>query len=124
MLTTLIAQASRDVFGRISPPPGVSNFGGNDSGSGLIIFVSNIIRLATVVAGVWVLLNFVLAGYDYVVSNGDSGAHKKVNDRLTMSVIGLLIIATAYTSAALIGLLIFGDAGFILNPVICGPRGC
>lgn len=120
--TSQIAQV--DIFGRLSPPPGVAEYnraaGGGDA-IGIIVFFSNIIRIATIVAGVWILFNFILAGYDYVTSSGDTGAHKRVVDRITMSVIGLVIIVLAYTITAVISALFFGDAGFILNPQICGP---
>lgn len=122
LLPNLIAQA--DIFGRLSPPPGVAEYnraaGGADA-IGILVFFSAIIRVATIAAGVWILFNLILAGYDYVTSSGDTGAHKRVVDRVTMSVIGLVIIVLAYTITAVISALLFGDAGFILNPRICGP---
>jgi hypothetical protein len=117
-----IAQA--DIFGRLSPPPGVAEYNqaaGGANAIGIIVFFSALIRVATIIAGVWILFNFILAGYDYVTSNGDTGAHKRVVDRITMSVIGLVIIVLAYTITAVLSALLFGDAGFILNPQICGP---
>jgi hypothetical protein len=113
-----------DIFGTVSPPPGVEIYDQATNvpgGIGLIVFMSTLIRIATVAAGVWVMLNLILAGYDYITSNGDTGAHKRVTDRVTMSVIGLVIIVAAYTVTALISLVLFGDPRFILAPEISGP---
>ncbi len=119
----LLAQS--DIFGEVTKPDGVAAFdaaaGGGDS-IGLLLFISNMIKLATVIAGIWVLFNLIVAGYEYITGAGDSGKHKKVRDYFTMSVIGLVIIASAYTIIALLGLLIFGDAGYILDPTLQGPE--
>lgn len=116
-----LAQAD-SIFGNISPPPGVGLYDTRAGGQiGLMYFISNAIKLATLVAGLWVLLNFVMAGYEFLKSSGDSAAYGKVAKRLTMSVVGLVIIIAAYAIVGVIGLLFFGDAGFILNPTIQGP---
>ncbi len=112
------------VFGEIKPPPGVDQYNIAADGIGLILFVSRVIRLLTVVAGIYVLFNVILAGYIYISSSGDSSAHQKVRDQLTFSIIGLLIIVGSYTIAGIVGLILFGDATFIINPTICGPDGC
>ena len=113
----------KDIFGTIEPPPGVNSYIGESTlrGAGLILFVSNLIKVFTIVMGVWILINFLIAGYTYITSQGDTSAHGKVRDRLTMSVIGLVIIVSSYTISAVIGLVFFGDAGFILSPTISGP---
>jgi hypothetical protein len=113
-----------DIFGTIQPPPGVSNYVGNSTakGAGLIIFASNLIKLFTLAMGLWVMVNFLIAGYTYITSKGDTSAHGKVRDRLTMSVIGLVLIVASYTASAIIGLIFFGDPSFILSPTIVGPN--
>lgn len=110
------------IFGTIQAPPGVANYSSGET-NGLIVFLSNIIRLVAVVAGIFTMFNFVLAGFQYVSAQGDSSTHGKVKERLTMSVIGLIIIVGAYTIAGVVGLVIFGDAGFILSPTLYGPGG-
>lgn len=131
--STLIAQnkatgKNDSIFGTVSPPPGVGSY--NDAAGqaandiGLVLFLSNLIRIVTIVGGVAVMINFIYAGWIYLTSSGDSSAHKKVVDILTFSVIGLVIIVASYAAASLIGLLFFDDATFILNPTICGPEGC
>src|SRR5258708_24724100 len=124
-LSHLIADAN-DVFGQVSPPPGVDQFNkaagvGGVSGIGIILFISNLIKLATIIAGIWVLFNFITAGYIYITSGGDSAANNKVKDQLTSSVLGLIVIVGAYTVIALISYFLFHDPGYILNPSITGP---
>lgn len=124
LLATLLAQATTnsDVFGQVSPPPGVAAYNTASGGDiGIWVFVGTLLRVGTVIAGLWVLLNIFLAGFQYITAGGDSGAHNKVKDRITNSVIGLALIVGSYTIAGIIGLLFFGDALFILNPTITGP---
>lgn len=118
-LTTLLATSP--VFGTIDAPPGVSSYDKGAGGFGLTLFISNLIKLATIAAGLWTLLNIVLAGYEYITGSGDSGAHQKVRQKITMSIIGLAIIVFSYTLMAIIGLIFFGDAGYILSPTVTGP---
>lgn len=112
-----------DIFGSIEAPAGVEAFNaatGTPDGIGLIIFVSNLIQLVTIVAGIWVMFNFILAGWQFITAE-DKNVFSKVQQKLTQSVIGLVIIVASYLIAGLIGLLLFGDASYIINPQIQGP---
>lgn len=108
-----------DAFGTIEAPQGVAAYGSLAEG-GLLLFVSNIIRLSTVVAGIWVMFNFILAGWKYITSAGDSKAPSEAASMMNNSLIGLAIIVGAYTIAAIIGLVFFGDPSYIINPQITG----
>jgi hypothetical protein len=118
----LIAQGT--AFGKVDPPKGVDLYnakaGGGDA-IGILLFVSNLVKLLTVIGGIWVMFNFVSAGLMYITSSGDKGVHTKVRDQMTMSIIGLILIVAAYTFIGIAGFLIFGDASYILNPKITGP---
>lgn len=117
---------NEDIFGKIETPKGIAAFdqaAGGSTAIGLIVFLSTGIRIFTIVAGLYVFLNILLAGFDYITA-GDNKAHQKVREKLTSSVLGLIVIVSAYTIAALIGLVFFGDPTFIINPTICGPEGC
>lgn len=106
-------------FGTIQPPPGVSNYGDLSSG-GLITFISNIIRLITIIAGIWSLFNLISAGYTYITSANDAKGIETAWRSIYMSLIGLLIIVGSFTITAIVSYLIFGDAGYILNPTLIG----
>lgn len=126
IVKTAYAQ-DKDIFGSVAAPQGVEQYntaaGGGDA-IGIIIFASRALQVFTVVAGIFALYNFVMAGFSLVSGGGKSEKYSEATNKITMSVIGLIIIVASYTIAGLVGLLIFGDAGYILNPKICGPGGC
>jgi len=115
--------AGSGIFGQIKPPPGVDKFNANATatgGIGLISFFTVLIRVATIVAGLYVFINLITAGYDYI-SAGDAKAHQSVKDKFTMSILGLAIIVFSYTIIAVFSYIFFGNASFILSPVLTGP---
>lgn len=113
-------------IGTIDTPPGVEAYqqaaqANTGADIGIIYFISNMIKIFAVIAGVWTLFNVVLAGYIYLNSSGDAGAHQKVQTQITNSVIGLIFIVLSFTIGGLIGFIFFGDATFILNPKLPTP---
>jgi hypothetical protein len=88
---------------------------------GLILFFTNILRLVFVVAGAWALINFIIAGFQYMTAAGDTKALASAFSRIWQSLIGLVIIVGSFAIIALFSQLIFGDATFILKPKIYGP---
>lgn len=90
-------------------------------GSGLISFISNIIKFATVAAGLFALINLIIAGYTYISAGADSKKTSEAWSRIYMSLIGLVVIASSYVIAGIIGLVIFGRPDAILSPQIYGP---
>lgn len=114
-------------IGGVDLPEGIKQFndssGGDDLGGesiGIIVFISNLLKVFAIICGIWAMFNFVVGGYTFITSMSDAGAYEKVRNSITMTIIGLAIIAAAYTIAGLIGLLMFGNAGFILNPQLDG----
>ncbi len=106
------------IVGTIVNP--LNRYGSATSG-GLVKFLSNILRIFFVVAGMLAFLNLIIAGFKFMTAAGDS---KKINEaweRIWQSLLGLILIAGSFALAAFFGFLIFGDAGFILNPKIYGP---
>lgn len=108
---------NENVFGTIQAPAGVAQYNAAaEGGIGLITFISNMIRVSTVVAGIWVMINFIMAGWAYITGSGDSKSTGEASSKMTYSMIGLAVIVGAYTIAALVGLIFFGDASYIINP--------
>ncbi len=127
-LSTFLAQntpPAETIFGKLSPPPGVDKYnkmtGDPVNGIGILIFLTYAIRLSFIGAGIYVMFNFLLAGYTFINSGGEAKAYTQAKDSLTMSVIGLVIMISAYTAISLLSLVFFGDATFIINPKISGP---
>ena len=110
------------LFGTVAPPPGVEKFGSLESG-GLVLFVSNLIKVITIIAGLFGLFNIIGAGYTYLNSAGNAKATEQAMQQLTYSLLGLILIVGSFTITAIISFLLFGDATFILNPKIptAGP---
>lgn len=129
MIHKLIAVTGTEeinLFGQVSPPPGVSNFikQAGDSGQyggGLIVFITNMLKVVTIVAGLFSLFNIISAGYTYLTSSGNPKATEQAMNQLFMSLIGLIVIVGSYTIVAIVSLLLFGKADFILNPTLPTP---
>lgn len=107
-----------NLIGKVDPPKMAEELNSEAGGIGILLFFSKAMQFLTVIAGIWVILNVVLAAFTYITGGGKADNHAKVRDRLTMSFMGLLIITISYTVAGLIGLFFFGDATFIINPTI------
>ncbi|MBU0974794.1 hypothetical protein KKD03_03790 [Patescibacteria group bacterium] len=116
-----------ELIGTIGAPAGVGAMnreaGGSIRSIGILLLVSKLLQVVTVIASVWVTVNVIYAAYVYLSGGGKSENHQKVNSILTMSITGLIIIVSAYTFAGLIGLLFFGDASYIINPIITPVGG-
>lgn len=113
----LLADAS-SVIGTVNNPLSKSYGGVN---AGLIPFFTNLLRLMFVGAGIYALLNLVVAGFQYMSAGGDTKLLTAAWARIWQTLLGLVIIVGSFALAALFGYLIFSDAGYILNPVIYGP---
>jgi hypothetical protein len=95
--------------------------GTNGSQGGLILFFTNILRLVFVVAGIYVFINFILAGFQFMTAAGDSKAVAAASNKIWFSLVGLIIVVGSFALASLFSQLIFGRADFILNPTLYGP---
>lgn len=112
-------------IGGVTPPGKIATYnalagGTSTSGIGILMFASKLINLFAIICGIWSMFNFLYAGYTYIINQYDTKAQQEIKDRLTMTVIGLVIIVSAYMAAGLVGLIFFGDATFILQPKLQG----
>lgn len=107
-------------FGTVAPPPGVNYFVGGSVG-GVSVFITILVRLIIVGAGVYGVINLALAGYAFISAGGDA---KQVADawaKIWQTMLGIGIAAGSLVLAALIGILFFRDATAFLNPTIYKP---
>jgi hypothetical protein len=93
----------------------------NVAGGGLILFFTNVLRFVFVIAGIFALVNFMIAGFQYMQAAGDSKALTAAWNRIWQTFMGLVILVGSFALTALVSYIIFGDAGYILHPVIYGP---
>lgn len=111
-------------LGKVRPPSGYSQYlsyeNGDYTDDGLVKFASRLMRIFIIICGIWTLFNFLMAGWTYISGMENPKAQQEVKDKLTMTVVGLVILTTSFTMAGLFGLIFFKDATFILSPVIKG----
>lgn len=117
--------STSDTIGKIDAPPGVDkqivHFGGSASDVAILFFFNKLVTIFIVVVSILVIFNIVTAAFTFITNQGDSSSHSKAREKITMSFVGLFIIVLAYLGTAIIGLMFFGDAQYILNPTIQGP---
>lgn len=102
------------IFGTINNPTKIAS----TDGSGLFTLLSNLFKLAGVVAGIFFVIQIILAGYGYLIANGDPKKTEVAFAKIWQSIIGLTIVASAFVIASVIGSLTGIN---ILNPTIYGP---
>lgn len=115
----LLADASNIIGTVPNPLPAYGDV--SNQGGGIVGLLSNILRLVFVGAGIYALVNLIIAGFQYMTAGGDAKILTAAWNRIWQTLLGLIIIVGSFALAALFGYLIFGDAGYILNPVIYGP---
>ncbi|GIK84472.1 MAG: hypothetical protein BroJett025_10940 [Patescibacteria group bacterium] len=109
------------IIGGVEPPAAVGAINAASGGDiGLIFFISRAIGFANIVAGILVMINFVVAGFLYVTGAGNPSNMAKINERMLWSFVGILIIVGSYSLAALFGLIFYGDPTFIITPTLTG----
>ena len=109
------------IIGGVTAPDAISAINATAGGDiGLIFFLSRAINFANIVAGILIMLNSVYAGFMYVIGAGSSSNMTKINERLTWSFIGVLLIVGSYTIAAIFGLIFYGNPTFIIAPTFTG----
>jgi len=117
--------AQSKIFGDIEVPEALKGFIGSTGTAGhpegMIILFNNILRLLVVAAGIFALINFILAGYSFMNAGTDPKKMELAWAKIWQSMVGLLVIVASFALAALIGLILFGRADAILKPAIYGP---
>jgi hypothetical protein len=102
-------------LGTISPPAGTI-LEKNVVEGGLVNFLNTITNLIITVAGLFTLVNFILAGYGYMTAADDSQKIAQAGSKMLQSAIGLGIVAASLIIAGLLGQLLFGDATALIAP--------
>jgi hypothetical protein len=106
------------LFGTIDPPLQNAYFQ-TTQGEGLFLFISNLFKLAGVIAGMFLIVQILTAGYGYLSANGDIKKTEMAWNKIWQSALGMVIIASAFVLAGIVSRLTGID---ILNPTIYGPN--
>ena len=117
--------ATSGIFGSITDPWGstglnVPGYGGGE-GQGLIVLLSNLLRAVVVCAGIFSLINLIIAGYSFMAAQGNPDKISEAWNKIWQTLVGLLIVAGSYLLAAIFGYIVFGDVNAIIQPQIYGP---
>jgi hypothetical protein len=108
-------------LGKIKPPAGTFLEQSVSSG-GLIKFLSNLLNLVITLAGLFVLFNFVLAGYGYLSASNDPQKISAAGNKILQSIIGLVVVAASFVIAGIIGQVLFGDPAALIKPQFFGIK--
>lgn len=114
-------------FGSISNPFCSSGVGGplcaaGTQGEGIIILSNSLLKFFVVIAGIYALLNFIIAGYLFLNAGGEPKNVTRAWDKIWQSLVGLLLVAGTLVLGAIVGQLIFGNSTILLNPNIYSPQ--
>ena len=105
------------IFGEITPPEAVSTLAAGDTtGGGLFILLNRIFTLIGMAAGIFFVIQILLAGFAYISSSGDEKKTQAAWAKIYQSIIGLVIVSSAFVLTAVIGKLVGMD--HILEPSI------
>lgn len=103
-------------FGSVTTPYNNPSFAAGPGG--MIIFVSNLLKIVFVVGGLLAFIQLVLAGLQFIQSGGDSKQLEQAKDKIIWSIIGIIIMVASFIIAAILSKLTGLD---ILNPIIYTP---
>lgn len=94
---TQLTQANIDFFTEAKDKnlPGMNGIPDVDSGQvGLGNMVGNILVIAMTIGALMVLINLIWAAIEWVTSGGDTGKLESSRNRITQSVIGIIVLAS------------------------------
>ena len=107
----------QDIFGNITPPAAVAQFGGVENG-GIGRFLTLMFRIMIIGGGIFALFNFILAGYAFLSAGDDPKKIEGAWAKIWQSLLGLAFVAGAFVLAAIFGRIFFGSFNAIISPDI------
>lgn len=107
------------IIGEVNPPPGVRNIGGGGI-EGIPIFINMILNLLIVGAGIYAVINLVLAGYAFMSAGDDPKKMAGASAKIWQTLLGLAVAAGAFVLAAIFGKILFNDYDALLQFRIFG----
>ena len=93
---------ANSIIGQITPPVDNKYFN-TAGGGGIFILISNILKIAGTIAGLFFLVQIITAGFAYMSANGDPKKTEAAWTKIWQSLIGIIIIASAFVISSVIG---------------------
>jgi hypothetical protein len=106
--------------GRVQPPAAVGNFNAVDAG-GPGQLVQLLLNILILIGGLYALFNFLLAGYAFLSAGDNPKGVEQAWAKIYQSIIGLVFLVGSFVIAGVIGIIIYGRADALLNPVLILP---
>lgn len=107
-------------FGQVIPPAGLAQYGTVETGA-IGVFINLLLNVMVVGAGIYAVINLVLAGYSFMSAGDDSKKVAGAWAKIWQTMMGLAFAAGAFVLAAVFGWIIFGDPDALLTPIIPTP---
>lgn len=112
-LTFIGTVLASNPWGTISPPAGMP------AEVGVIgTLLISVIRLLIAIAGVYAIINFILAGYSFMGAGGDP---KRVADawaKIWQTLLGLIVVFATIVIGRIVSQIVFSNPDTIFNPTI------
>lgn len=89
--------------------------------TGLVKLLNNILRLVFIAAGLFAMIQVILAGFDFISAGGNPESVSKAWSKIWQALVGLMIIVISFLAAMLFGQILFDDPRAILEPKLYGP---
>ncbi len=106
-----VEQSVEQVFGKISPPPGMS-IGSGDPIRAFADFIGFGIRIFILIAAAALLIYMLWGAFDWITSSGEKEKVQKAQQKITNAVIGMILVFVALT---VFGVLTGNILGIIIN---------
>lgn len=103
-------------FGTITPPQ--TALSGQQPGQAIGGIIQLVIGIMMAGAGIYAVLNFIVAGYEFMSAGDDSKKVASAWAKIWQTVLGLAVAAGALVLAAIFGTILFGSPTALLNPQI------
>lgn len=95
------ADTVEEVFGKITPPPAVSQWG--TGAEGISKFLNQAIILIYIVAGVIFVFMLLMGGLQWIMSGGDKEAINKARGRIVHAIIGIVLLSLVWLILKVLG---------------------
>jgi len=82
----------------------------------LASIISTFIGFITIIAGIYFMIQFLIGGFEWMTASGDKSKLQKAQDRLSHSIIGLIIVVAAFGIAAILES-VLGINFLLSNPI-------
>ncbi|KKS78247.1 MAG: hypothetical protein UV74_C0001G0094 [Candidatus Woesebacteria bacterium GW2011_GWB1_43_14] len=112
-----LAQIQENPFGQVSPPPALQNFAPVEEG-GIGQLLNIFINVLIAGAGIYAVINIILAGYAFMGAGADSKKVAEAWAKIYQTFMGLAFVAGTFVLAAIFGILLFGSWDALLKPTI------